>query len=227
MSPKTLVLSAFLAVSGPVFAADRILVCLGDSLTAGYGLAEEKAYPALLTPRFPGWTIVNAGVSGDTTAGGLKRVDWILRGQPDAVLVALGANDGLRGVPAAATEANLTAIVRKIKASGAQVYLAGMDLPTNLGADYRAQFKAIFKKVAKAEKLQTLDFLLEGVGGHPQLNLADGMHPNEAGHVKVAANVEAFLRPRLKVLPVRQRTGEGGGNKVLRRRQPLSTGGKP
>lgn len=227
MRKSLLVLGALLALRGSLWAADRILVCFGDSLTAGYGLAEDKAYPALLPAHLPGWTVINAGVSGDTTAGGLKRVDWILRSQPDAVLVALGANDGLRGVPAEATEANLNAILQKIKASGAQPYLAGMDLPTNLGPDYRMKFKAVFKRVAQARQVPALDFLLEGVGGHPELNQSDGMHPNEAGQVKVAATVAAFLKPRLKALPARKRGAGSGSAKVLRRRQALSTGEKP
>lgn len=196
-------------------------------MTAGYGLSEDKAYPALLPALLPGWTVINAGVSGDTTAGGLKRVDWILRSQPDAVLVALGANDGLRAVPVAETEQNLEAILLKIRASGAKPYLAGMDLPTNLGPDYRAAFKDVFKRVAKAQRVETLDFLLKGVGGHPDLNQADGMHPTEAGQVIVAKTVAAFLKPKLQALPVRKREAGSGATKVLRRRQPLSTGGKP
>ena len=209
---------------GALLAGERVLVCLGDSLTAGYGLSEDKAYPALLPASLPGWTVVNAGVSGDTTAGGLKRLDWALRSQPDAVLVALGANDGLRAVPVEATEANLRAILQKIKASGAKAYLAGMDLPTNLGDAYRDQFKAVFKRVAKAEKVETLNFLLAGVGGHPELNQSDGMHPTEAGQVIVAATVTAFLKPKLAALPPRRRAEGTGATKILRRRQKLSQG---
>ena len=223
MRRLTLLIAASFALLKPLH-ADRVLVCFGDSLTAGYGLSEDKAYPALLPALLPGWTVINAGVSGDTTAGGLKRIDWALRAQPDAVLLALGANDGLRGVPAEATEANLAAIVQKIRASGAQPYLAGMDLPTNLGPDYRDRFKAVFKRVALSQKVPALDFLLAGVGGHPDLNQSDGMHPNAAGHARVAATVAAFLKPKLKALPVRQRREGGGPAKVLRRRHPLSTG---
>jgi acyl-CoA thioesterase-1 len=121
----------------------------------------------------------------------------------------------------------MVAILKKIRASGAQPYLAGMDLPTNLGADYRERFKAVFKRVAQSQQVPTLNFLLEGVGGRPELNQADGMHPTEAGQVKVAATVAAFLKPKLKALPIRQRSEASGGSKVLRRRQALSTGGKP
>ncbi len=173
--------------------------------------------------------MVNAGVSGDTSAGGLKRLDWVLRSQPDAVLVALGANDGLRGLDPKATEANLMAAIKKIKASGAQPYLAGLDLPTNLGAGYREEFKAVYPRVAKASGVPLLGFLLKGVGGEPSLNQADGMHPNEAGQVKVAAHVLAFLKPRLAALPPRAR-GIGAlrktdAAKVLRRRD--SPGAQP
>jgi len=225
----SLILTLFLAPGLPA-QAPRTLVCLGDSLTAGYGLDEDKAYPALLQARLdrdlPGWTVHNAGVSGDTTAGGLKRLDWILRGKPDVVLVCMGANDGLRGVPAKETEANLNAMLAKIKAAGALPLLAGMDLPTNLGEAYRRDFRAIFPRVAKAQKAALLDFLLKGVGGEVALNLADGIHPNEAGQAKVADNVAQFVLPRLKALPARPAAAEGASvPKVLRKRSDLK--GKP
>jgi acyl-CoA thioesterase-1 len=219
MSVKPLLFALVLSFSSPLLAAERLLVCLGDSLTAGYGLDEGQAYPALLEKALqPRWRVVNAGVSGDTSAGGLKRLDWVLRSQPDAVLVALGANDGLRGLDPQATEANLMEAVKKIKASGAQPYLAGLDLPTNLGAGYRRQFKAVYPRVAKALGVPLLGFLLKGVGGEPALNQADGMHPNEAGQIKVAAHVLAFLKPRLDALPPRARDSGGDAVKVLRRR---------
>jgi acyl-CoA thioesterase-1 len=208
----------------PPLAADRLLACLGDSLTAGYGLDEGQAYPALiektLSQETPAWRVVNAGVSGDTSAGGLKRVDWILRSHPDAVFVALGANDGLRGFDPTVTEANLLAIIRKLKAAGVQPYLAGLDLPTNLGADYRERFKAVYPRVAQAEHVPLMGFLLTGVAGQAGLNLADGMHPNAQGHVIVAAHVLAFLQPRLRSLALGASKNKAAP-KVLRRRNPL------
>jgi acyl-CoA thioesterase-1 len=219
MTFKSLVLTLGLSLAAALPAAERLLLCLGDSLTAGYGLDEAQAYPALLQRSLqPQWRVVNAGVSGDTTADGLKRLDWVLRSRPDAVFVALGANDGLRGLDPKQTEANLTALIQKIQASGAQAYLAGLALPTNLGAGYRGQFKAVYPRVAKATGAPLLGFLLKGVGGEPALNQADGMHPNEAGQIKVAAHVLAFLKPRLAALPARARGGEEEAVKVLRRR---------
>ena len=221
---KSLFFSLLLALSGPLAASERLLVCLGDSLTAGLGLNEEQAYPALiqkpLAALSPPWRVVNAGVSGDTSAGGLKRLDWVLRSHPDAIFIALGANDGLRGLDPQTTEANLRAAIQKSKAGGARVFLAGLDLPSNLGSGYRSEFKAVFPRVAKAEGVPLLGFLLEGVGGQPSLNLADGMHPNETGHIKVAAHVLAFLEPKLKALPFKAAVN-ASAPKVLRHRNAL------
>jgi acyl-CoA thioesterase-1 len=195
---QTLFLGTLLmAASGPA-SAEKTLVFLGDSLTAGLGLAEEQAFPALIQKDLPGWRVVNAGISGDTSKGGLKRLDWLLKAKPAAVFVCLGANDGLRGVAPSETEANLNAILQKLKKSGVTAYLAGMDLPSNLGSDYRQKFKAVFPRVAKKNGVPLLPFLLEGVGGHPDLNQADGVHPNEAGQRLVARHVSQFLLPRLK-----------------------------
>jgi len=216
-------LSLVFGLASPL-AAERLLTCLGDSLTAGYGLDENQAYPALiektLSQATPPWRVVNAGVSGDTSAGGLKRVDWILRSHPDAVFIALGANDGLRGMDPKATEANLVAIIRKLKAAGVQPYLAGLDLPTNLGTDYRDRFKAVYPRVAQAEHVPLMGFLLTGVAGQANLNLADGMHPNAQGHVRIAGHVLAFLQPKLRVLAVGA-SKKSAAPKVLRRRNAL------
>jgi acyl-CoA thioesterase-1 len=228
MSVKTILLPLLLVLSVRLPAGERVLVCLGDSLTAGYGVDEGEAYPALLQRSLqPQWRVVNAGVSGDTSADGLKRLDWVLRSQPDAVFVALGANDGLRGMDPKLTEANLVAVIEKVKASGAQAYLAGLDLPSNLGSTYRQQFKAIYPRVAKAEGVPLLGFLLKGVGGEAALNQADGMHPNAAGHVKVAAHVLAFLRPRLRALAPRHRDGFADAVHVVSHRDAPAPGEKP
>lgn len=190
------------AASVRAAAAERVLVILGDSLTAGLGVARDEAFPALLEARLRrdgfAYRVVNAGVSGDTTAGGLRRVDWVLRARPDLVVVALGANDGLRAQPVQALRDNLTAIVTRLRGAGARVLLAGMRLPPNYGADYTAAFAGAFPAVARATSVPLLPFLLDGVAGNPALNQADGIHPNASGHRVVAETVWRALRPHLE-----------------------------
>jgi acyl-CoA thioesterase-1 len=190
------------ATSARALAAERVLVILGDSLTAGLGVAREEAYPALLEARLRrdglAYRVVNAGVSGDTSAGGLRRVDWVLRARPDLVVVALGANDGLRAQPVQALRDNLTAIVTRLRAAGARVLLAGMRLPPNYGADYTAAFAGAFPAVARATSVPLLPFLLDGVAGDPALNQADGIHPNASGHRVMAETLWRALRPHLE-----------------------------
>lgn len=175
------------------------IVCLGDSLTAGQGVDEDQAFPAvvqrLATADRLNWTVVNAGVSGDTSAGGLRRVAWLVKGKPDWVFIALGANDGLRGQPASATRDNLSAMVERFRAAGVKVALGGMRLPTNYGEDYRTAFTAVFPQVAKEQAVPLLPFLLDGVGGVARLNQADGIHPTAEGQELIARAVYAFLRP--------------------------------
>jgi len=190
------------ATSARAPAAERVLVILGDSLTAGLGVAREEAYPALLEARLRrdgfAYRVVNAGVSGDTSAGGLRRVDWVLRARPDLVVVALGANDGLRAQPVQALRDNLTAIVTRLRAAGARVLLAGMRLPPNYGAAYTAAFAGAFPAVARATSVPLLPFLLDGVAGDPALNQADGIHPNASGHRVMAETLWRALRPHLE-----------------------------
>lgn len=178
-------------------AAATTITCLGDSLTAGYGLEEDQAYPHLVeqlaTHDHRDWRIINAGVSGDTTADGLTRVPWVLRAHPQAVFIALGGNDGLRGLPVETSRANLRAIITRLRAGGAVPLLAGMQLPTNYGAEYRTAFAAIFPALAAAEHVPLLPFLLEGVGGVPRLNQVDGIHPTVEGQRLIAGHVYAFL----------------------------------
>lgn len=178
------------------------VVFLGDSLAAGYGLEEEQAFPALVGALLAAEglpvEIVNAGVSGDTTAGGLARVDWVLSQRPDVLVVELGANDGLRGLPLASTEENLRQILMKGKRSGAALVLAGMRLPPNYGRDYTRDFEAIYPRLAAQFDAHLVPFLLEGVGGRRSLNLPDGLHPNAAGHRKVAETVLPALLEALK-----------------------------
>lgn len=182
----------------------RLLV-LGDSLAAGFGVDPEEAYPARLEQmaRAAGLpvTVVNGGVSGDTTAGGLRRLNWLLRQPPDVLLVALGGNDGLRGLPPAATRSNLLAIVAAARARtpGVRVVLAGMQMPPNLGDAYTREFRELFPAVAQEAGVALVPHLLEGVGGRPEMNLPDGIHPTPAGHAVIASNVWPALAPELRL----------------------------
>ncbi|MES1241103.1 MAG: arylesterase [Acidobacteriota bacterium] len=190
----------------PVAAAavrtEPVVVFLGDSLTAGYGLEESQAYPTLVKASLEkaGHPVrmVNAGVSGDTTAGGLARLDWLLSQKPDVVVVGLGGNDGLRGLPLAEIEKNLREIVRRSKASGARVLLLGMQIPPNYGPEYAKGFAEIYPRIAKEMDVPLVPFLLEGVGGVARLNQADGIHPTAEGQVKVAATVTPYLEKMLR-----------------------------
>jgi acyl-CoA thioesterase I len=176
-----------------------LVVFLGDSLTAGYGLSAEEAFPAHvereLGARGLPVRVLNAGVSGDTSAGGRERLAWFLDQRPAIVVVALGANDGLRGQPVAATEANLRDIVERSQAAGARVVLAGIRIPPNYGPDYRRGFEAIYPRLAAEYGVALIPFLLEGVAADPALNLPDGIHPNADGQKIVAATVAAALEP--------------------------------
>jgi acyl-CoA thioesterase I len=189
-------------VTGAPGTGERIIVALGDSLTAGLGVASDEAYPALLEARARkagfDYRVVNAGVSGDTSAGGLRRLDWVLRSRPDVVIVALGSNDGLRGLPVAALRDNLTTIVTRLRAAGARVLLVGMRVPPNYGAAYAGDFAEVFGSVALRTSVAFLPFLLEGVAGDPTLNQPDGIHPNAAGQRIVADRVWTALRPLLR-----------------------------
>ena len=181
---------------------DGVVVALGDSLTAGFGVAADEAFPARLEARLRdegyAYRVVNAGVSGDTTAGGLRRVDWVLRASPEVVIVALGANDGLRGQDPKMTRANLEEIVTRLQDAGARVLLAGMRLPPNYGDEYTKEFEAVFPAVARRAKVGLMPFLLDGVAGIPRLNQADGIHPTAAGQQVIADHLWPYLRPLLR-----------------------------
>jgi acyl-CoA thioesterase-1 len=180
------------------------IVVLGDSITAGYGLERHEAYPALLQKKVDdsglAFEVTNAGVSGDTTAGGLRRIDWAL-GQKgaDVLVIALGGNDGLRGISPEQTEKNLTGIIEKARAKNPElkILIAGMQMPDNMGPKYVEAFKAIFPKVADAQKIELLPFLLEGVGGDAKLNQADQIHPTAEGQQKIADLVWVKLKGML------------------------------
>jgi len=186
----------------------KTLVCFGDSLTAGYGLDDPAldAYPALLQrkldalpPAVPAvrWRVINAGLSGETTSGGARRVDWILRQPVDVFLLALGANDGLRGIDPAVSKKSLQTIVDRVRARypDAKIVIAGMMMPPSMGEDYTREFAAMYPALAEKDRLTLVPFLLDGVGGRSALNQADAIHPNPAGHALIAENLWARLQP--------------------------------
>jgi acyl-CoA thioesterase I len=177
----------------------KTILFFGDSLTAGYGLSAENAFPALIEKELnksqKRVRVINGGLSGETSAGGLSRIDWVLKQPVDIFVLELGANDGLRGLPLDQTRKNLQGIIDKVKAKNPKVkfVLAGMMVPPNMGKAYSDEFKEIFPALAKKNNATLMPFLLEGVGGDEKLNQADGIHPNEAGHKIVAKNLGAIL----------------------------------
>ncbi len=183
-------------------AGQTLVAFLGDSLTAGLGLPADQAYPSLLARELAadGFAVrvINAGVSGDTTAGGVRRLRWLLAQRPAVMVVGLGGNDGLRGQPVGEIEQNLRAIVVQSRQAGARVLLLGMQIPPNYGPDYTGAFAAIYPRVARDLHVPLVPFLLAGVGGIADLNQADGIHPTAAGQQKVAANVKPFLEQLLR-----------------------------
>lgn len=180
----------------------KTILFFGDSLTAGYGLDDaNQAFPGVVQAKIDSaklpYTIVNGGLSGETSAGGLSRIDWLLKQQPfDIFVLELGANDGLRGLPTDDTEKNLQAIIDKVKAKypQAKLVMLGMQVPTNMGATYSNDFKTIFPTLATKNKMTLVPFLLQGVGGIRKLNQADGIHPTEEGAKIVGANVWVELK---------------------------------
>jgi acyl-CoA thioesterase-1 len=192
------------------------VVFLGTSLTAGLGLDPDQAYPAVIQRKLDSlklpWRAVNAGVSGETSAGALRRLDWVLRDRPAILVVETGANDMLRGEDLDSTGANLEAIVRRSRAAdaGVTIVLAGMEAAPNLGPRYAAQFRALFRDLAARERLAFIPFLLQGVGGVDSLNQADGIHPTAAGARIVADNVWRVLGPLVEVRTDAQPHGRTG-----------------
>jgi acyl-CoA thioesterase I len=194
---------AFLAFCfGPAVFGGTILF-LGDSLSAGLGVQPEQAFPALIEQKIHArnlpFEVLNAGLSGDTSAGGLRRIDWLLEKKIDVLVLELGANDGLRGLPIVAMELNLQAIIDRVKAKNpeAKIVIAGMQIPPNLGADYATAFRAAFAELAQKNNAALIPFLLEGVGGHLEMNQRDQIHPTPAGHKIVAETVWRVLEPLL------------------------------
>jgi len=187
-------------------AAMKTILFFGNSLSAGYGLDPEQAFPARIQEKIDSlkWNfrVVNAGLSGETSAGGLRRVDWLLKNHVEVFVLELGGNDGLRGIALDLTKKNLQAIVDRVKAKypDVKIVIAGMQVPPNLGGEYVAQFRALYVELAKKNNARLIPFLLEGVGGDPKLNLPDSIHPTAAGHRIVANNVWKILLPLLKIL---------------------------
>ncbi len=181
---------------------EPVIVAFGDSLTAGYGVAPEESYPALLAARLraEGYPhrVVNAGVSGETTAGGLRRVDWALKLKPEIVLLELGANDALRGQDLRQVRANLDAIVTRFEAGGTRVLLLGMRLPPNYGARYGGAFEKVYEDVARQRKVAFMPFFLDGVGAVARLNQPDGIHPTAEGYRLIVDRLWPHLQPLLK-----------------------------
>jgi acyl-CoA thioesterase-1 len=184
-----------------VSTSQKVILFYGDSLTAGYGLSPEQAFPALVEKKLNDagkpCKVINAGLSGETSAGGLSRLDWVLREPIDIFVLELGPNDGLRGLPLEQTQKNLQTIIDRVKKKypKVKIVIAGMMVPPNLGAEYTTQFKNIFPTIAKKNKAALIPFLLQDVAGIENLNLPDRIHPNVEGHKIVAKNVYNVIAP--------------------------------
>lgn len=199
---KTLFFIALLIVMQPK--SPQTVLFFGDSLTAGYGLSAEEAFPALiekeLNKKISRVKVINGGLSGETSAGGVSRIDWLLRQPIQIFVLELGANDGLRGLPLHQTRKNLQAIIDKVKTKnpGVKIVLAGMMVPPNMGNQYTSEFRVIYPDLAKKNNATLIPFLLEGVGGIEKLNQSDGIHPNVEGHKIVARNIAPVIEKLLQ-----------------------------
>lgn len=181
------------------------ILCYGDSITAGYGLDDSsEAYPALLQEKIDSlnldYTVINSGLSGETSAGGLGRIDWVMRQNIDIFLLELGGNDGLRGIPLSETKSNLQEIINKVRVRNpeTQIILAGMELPPNMGQDYTTEFRQVFADIANTNEIHFIPFILKDVGGIQELNQPDGIHPTAEGHKIVAETVWNVLEPIIR-----------------------------
>ncbi|MDX1641378.1 MAG: arylesterase [Balneolaceae bacterium] len=181
----------------------KTILFFGDSITAGYGLDTEQAFPAVIQQKIDSldlnYKVVNAGLSGETSAGGLRRVDWILRQEVDIFVLELGGNDGLRGIDPQDTKQNLQGIIRKVEEAypNAQIILTGMEAPPNLGDLYTSEFRSVYQELAAENDVIFMPFILEEVAGKPELNQPDGIHPTAEGHQIVAENLWDVLKPLL------------------------------
>ncbi len=198
---RTFIVTFLLLFSSLSFAQKKLIV-LGDSITEGYGVSKEAAYPALLEKKLheagkKEWTIINAGVSGSTTASGVSRMKWLFKSKPDIVFLALGANDGLRGLKVEESQKNLASAIEYAQKEKVEVILGGLYMPPNYGADYTSKFKKMYEDLAKKYKLTFIPFILDKVAGNPKYNLADGIHPNEEGHKIIAETIFTALKGKL------------------------------
>lgn len=197
--------------SGSTVAADtartvtaKNILFFGNSLTAGYGLDQSEAFPALIQKKIDSlqlpYKVINAGLSGETTSGGLSRINWLLRQEVDVFVLELGANDGLRGIPVTETRKNLQSIIDKVREKNPAVVivLTGMQVPPNMGQEYAKEFRSVYRELAEKNNTILMPFLLEGVGGEPSLNLPDGIHPTAEGHQIVANNLWEYLKSAVK-----------------------------
>jgi acyl-CoA thioesterase-1 len=181
----------------------KSILFFGNSLTAGYGLEPEESFPALIQEKIDSlelpYKVINAGLSGETTAGGKERINWLLKQKVDVFVLELGANDGLRGIPVAETKSNLQSIVDQVKAKypGVKMVMAGMEVPPNMGSTYASDFRQIFKDIAEKNNMALVPFLLNNVGGIAELNQADGIHPTAKGQKILAENVWEVLKEKL------------------------------
>lgn len=198
---SSLLVGIFLVFTSPSFAQKKLIV-LGDSLTEGYGVSKAAAYPALLEKKLHDvgkkeWTVINAGVSGSTTASAISRMKWLFKSKPDAVLLVLGANDGLRGLKVEESQKNLATAIEYANQQKVRVVLGGLYMPPNYGATYTGQFKKMYESLSKKYNLTFIPFVLDKVAGDPKYNLADGIHPNEEGHKLIAENIFQVLKGAL------------------------------
>ena len=191
------------AAKSIIVPSTKTILFFGNSLTAGYGLELSEAFPALVQNKIDSlklpYTVINAGVSGETSAGGNSRIDWVLRQTVDIFILELGGNDGLRGIPVAETRRNLQAIIDKVRSKypHVKIILAGMQIPPNMGQQYTSAFRNLYPELSKKNNIPLIPFLLEGVGGEARLNLPDGIHPTADGHAILAENVWKVLQPLL------------------------------
>lgn len=181
----------------PARVYEGTIIALGDSLTAGQGVAEEEAYPAVLETKLQqdgyNWQVINAGISGETSSGALTRINWIIAQKPDIVILETGANDGMRGIPTWVIKDNISQAAKLLKEAGVEVILAGMQMLQNLGPDYTKEFAAVYPAVAQEQKILLIPFFLEQVAGTPSLNLPDFIHPTPEGHRIVAQTVYPYV----------------------------------
>jgi len=196
------IIAAFYSIS--LNAQDqKTVLFFGDSITAGYGLSEEEAFPAIIKQKIDSlnlnYNVVNSGLSGETTAGGLRRIDWVLQQHVDIFVLELGGNDGLRGIDPENSKQNLQGIINKVLETypNAEILLTGMEAPPNMGQTYTSRFRDIYTELSSTNRVEFMPFILEGVAGNSDLNQPDGIHPTAEGHRRVAEDLWEYLQPML------------------------------